>query len=82
MIRDDVRSRAATGAISGLAATAGVAALPAAAERWLPSATAPIRKDPGESMVEKAEAVLPDVVSHIPEPVEKGGRAPWLSGTG
>jgi hypothetical protein len=44
-----------------------------ASEKWFPSTLPPIRKDPGEFMVEKVEQALPQRVrEQIPKAVEAG----------
>jgi hypothetical protein len=63
----------ALGAAGGIAGTLAVQTLMTANQQWLPSAAPPIRQDPGEFMVQKAEEALPaSVRRHIPEVAESG----------
>lgn len=63
--------RTAVGAAGGLVGTFALQALMAASKRWLPAATPPIRRNPGEFMVEQAEEALPDPVRRqVPGSVE------------
>lgn len=64
-------TRLAAGAAAGLANTFALQGLLAANQRFLPQATAPIRRDPGEHMVERAtEALGPRAQARIPGPLE------------
>ncbi len=64
--------RVALGAAGGFAGTLALQALLSASQKWLPSAAPPLRRHPGEFMVEKAEEVLPEQVrNRIPEAAEK-----------
>jgi hypothetical protein len=66
-------SQLTLGAAAGFAGTLAVQALMTANRKWLPSAAPPIRQDPGEFMVETAEAALPVWVrERIPDVVESG----------
>jgi len=66
-------SRVALGAAAGFAGTLAIQALMTANQKWFPSATPPIRQDPGEFMVETVEAALPGAIrARIPEVVESG----------
>jgi hypothetical protein len=64
--------RAAAGAAAGLAGTFLIQGLLAASQKWAPQSLPPIKQDPGEFMVEKAEKNLPETVrGKIPERLEK-----------
>ena len=56
--QDDLMKRLALGAAAGLAGTLVIHALRTVSEKYLPSTMAPIRRDPGEFMVDKAEGML------------------------
>ncbi|HEX5471991.1 MAG TPA: hypothetical protein VFW73_08895 [Lacipirellulaceae bacterium] len=59
------------GAAGGFAGTVALQALLTASQKWLPSAAPPLRQHPGEFMVKKAEASLPEAVRRrIPTAVE------------
>jgi hypothetical protein len=61
------------GAIGGFAGTLAIHAVLTARLKWLPHTAPPIRQDPGEFMVETAEAALPAPVRRrIPPVVETG----------
>jgi hypothetical protein len=63
--------RACLGAAGGLLGTAAIQAVMAATKKWVPEAAPPMRQNPGEFMVERAERVLPGSVRRqIPEAVE------------
>ncbi len=67
----DFLLRTALGAAGGFVGTFAIQALLTASQKWLPSTAPPIRRDPGEFMVEKAEEALPDSVRrHVPESAE------------
>ena len=51
--------RACLGAAGGLLGTATLQALMAAGKKWLPESAPPIRQEPGEFLVDRAERVLP-----------------------
>ncbi len=55
----DVLTRAALGAVGGLAGTMVLQAIMAAGQRWCPETLAPLREDPGQFMVERAGSCLP-----------------------
>lgn len=72
MQTEQLIARAASGAAAGLAATAVLHRVQGVFEQRVPAAAAPIRRDPGEFMVEQAESALPESArERIPEPVEK-----------
>src|SRR5690242_9890534 len=71
MKNPDLLKRIALGAAGGFAGTFALQTLLSASQRWLPSAAPPLRQHPGEFMVAKAEAVLPEQVrDRIPEGAE------------
>jgi hypothetical protein len=60
------------GAAAGLAGTVVLALFRAASQRWAPRTLPPIREDPGEFIVNRAERLLPQRARRqIPRPVEK-----------
>lgn len=60
------------GAVAGLIGTLVLQGLRTPSEKWLPRTMPPIRQDPGDYMVEKAETLLPpELQERIPEVVEK-----------
>jgi hypothetical protein len=62
--------RTCLGAAGGLAGTLAIQALMAATKKWLPEAAPPLRQNPGEFMVDRAERALPAVARRVPEAVE------------
>jgi hypothetical protein len=73
----------ALGAAGGLAGTFALQASMTAAQKWLPQATPPLRQDPGQFMVEKAEDALPEAVhQRIPRAVETGAARTLAMGYG
>ena len=63
--------RIGVGAAAGLVGTALIQGLMAASQKWAPESLPPIKQDPGEFMVEKAEEQLPDTVREkIPQQLE------------
>ena len=63
--------RAGIGATAGLAGTAVMQGLLAASQKWAPQNLPPIKQDPGEFMIEKAERYLPEKLREkIPEELE------------
>jgi hypothetical protein len=67
----NVLTRVSLGAAGGLAGTLALQGLMAAQGKWRPDTLPPLRQDPGEFMVEQAEAYLLETVQeHIPEVVE------------
>ncbi len=63
--------RLARGVAAGFAGSLALQALRSASDAWVPQSMPPIRKDPGEFMVEQAEAALPSAVrEHVPPLVE------------
>lgn len=64
--------RVGAGAAAGLAGTFVIQGLLAASQKWAPQSLPPIKQDPGEFMIEKAEEHLPDKVREkLPEELEK-----------
>lgn len=69
MYGQDVLVRGLAGAAAGAAGTVAMLPLHMGVERWLPALTAPIRKDPGEFMLEQiaqrfpGHMVIPDAVA-------------------
>lgn len=59
---NDRLGRLGLGSVAGFAGTLAIQALMAANQRWRPDTMPPIRKNPGEFMVESAEDALPDRV--------------------
>ncbi len=69
--RAGVLARAGLGAAGGLVGTLALQALMAAGKKYIPQASPPMRQEPGEFMVEQAEAALPEgVAEKIPEAAE------------
>ena len=72
--RPDLLKRVALGAAGGFVGTLVIQGLLTASQKWYPRAVPPLRQDPGEFMVEKAEEALPGRVrEHIPHAVETAG---------
>jgi hypothetical protein len=68
-----ILSRVGLGASAGFAGTLVLQGLMTAGRRWWPETLPPLRQDPGEFMVEQAEARLPaSVRARVPEVVEAG----------
>jgi hypothetical protein len=64
--------RIGAGAAAGLVGTALIQGLMAASQKWAPQSLPPVKQDPGEFMVKKAEEQLPDEThKQIPEQLEK-----------
>lgn len=75
--------RAVLGAAGGLAGTLVLQALMAAGQKWRPDTLPPLRQDPGEFMVERAEARFPDAVrEQIPDSVKAGAALALAAGYG
>jgi hypothetical protein len=60
MNTNDLVERVALGAAAGLVGTLGLQVVRTANQQLIPETMPPIRQDPGEFMVEKAEELLPD----------------------
>ena len=56
----NMTQRLGLGAAAGLAGSVFIQGLLAASQKWAPQALPPIRQDPGDFMVEKAEELLPE----------------------
>lgn len=79
----DIPKRVALGAAGGLAGTFALQALMTATGKAMPQTTPPIRRDPGEFMIERAEALLPDSArARIPEAVETAAAGALALGYG
>jgi hypothetical protein len=75
--------RAGAGAAAGLAGTFLIQGLLAASQKWAPQSLPPIKQDPGEFMIEKAEEQLPQSVREkIPEELEKAAAKALALGYG
>jgi hypothetical protein len=75
--------RAAAGAAAGFAGTFLIQGLVAASQKWAPQSLPPIKQDPGEFMVEKAEERLPEAAREkIPERLEKAAAQSLAFGYG
>jgi hypothetical protein len=63
--------RAGIGATAGLAGTVVLQGLLAASQKWAPQTLPPIKQEPGEFMIEKAQRYLPEKLREkIPEELE------------
>lgn len=81
--RSDWLKHVALGAASGFVGTLTIQALLSANQKWLPDALPPLRKDPGEFMVERAEEVLPEEIqSQVPDLLETGAARALALGYG
>jgi hypothetical protein len=68
----NMTQRLGLGAAAGLAGSVFIQGLLAASQKWAPQALPPIKQDPGDFMVEKAEELLPEGLRQkIPERLEK-----------
>jgi hypothetical protein len=83
MNHDSAAQRIGAGAAAGLVGTALIQGLMVASQKWVPESLPPIKQDPGEFMVEKAEEQLPDTLREkIPEPLEKAAAKSLAFGYG
>src|ERR1043165_4206979 len=72
MRNENLMKDVALGAAAGLAGTMVINALNAAGHKWLPQAEPPMREDPGDFMVRRAERLLPEQAKQrIPRTAEK-----------
>lgn len=72
MNTDIATQRIGAGAAAGLIGTALIQGLMAASQKWAPEILPPIKQDPGEFMIEKAEEQLPARLREkIPEQFER-----------
>ena len=72
MSDSDAVKRLQLGAAAGFAGTFALQILRTAGSKLMPDAAPPMRQEPGEYMVEKAEEVLPPQTrAHVPETAEK-----------
>jgi hypothetical protein len=79
----DALSRVALGAAGGFAGTMVLQALMAAGQKWRPDTLPPLRQDPSEFLVERAEDHLPEAVrGRIPDAVETGAARALAVGYG
>jgi hypothetical protein len=79
----DFSKRLALGAVGGFAGTLVLQALMTAGRNWVPGTVPPLRQDPGEFMVERAESVLPNRVrTHIPDAVGTAAARALAAGYG
>jgi hypothetical protein len=75
--------RTGIGAAAGLAGTFVIQGVLAASQKWAPRSLPPIKQDPGEFMVQKAEEHLPHKVRQkIPEELEKAAAKSLALGYG
>ena len=71
LLEDGLIKRLALGGAAGVAGTFAIQGLLVASQKWLPQAMPPMRQDPGEFMVERAEETLPETTQQqVPEVVE------------
>lgn len=83
MNNESTVQRLGAGAAAGLAGSVLIQGLLAASQKWAPQALPPIKQDPGEFMVEKAEELLPERVREkIPERLEKAAAKSLALGYG
>lgn len=83
MNTDIAAQRIGAGAAAGLVGTALLQGLMAASQKWAPGSLPPIKQDPGEFMVEKAEEQLHDTVREaIPEQLAKAAAKSLAFGYG
>jgi len=83
MNSDIAAPRIGAGAAAGLVGTALVQGLMAASQKWAPQSLPPIKQDPGEFMVKKAEEQLPDKMrEQISEQLEKAAAKTLAFGYG
>ena len=73
MSTPSLETRLLAGVGAGLAATAGMQGLLAATGKWLPEAMPPIRQDPAEFMLKRAESAVPSKLGErIHQTAEQG----------
>jgi hypothetical protein len=83
MNSDIAAQRIGAGAAAGLVGTALLQGLMAASQKWAPESLPPIKQDPGEFMVEKAEQQLLDTLREkVPEQLEKAAAKSLAFGYG
>src|SRR5215813_12587628 len=83
MNNDIAAQRIGAGAAAGLVGTALIQGLMAASQKWAPESLPPIKRDPGEFIVEKAEEQLPDALREkIPAQLEKAAAKSLAFGYG
>ena len=69
MASDGLLSRLALGAAAGLAGTVVLHSLRTASGKWAPSTLAPVRRDPGDYMVDRLEQQPVGVEEGPPRPL-------------
>jgi hypothetical protein len=75
--------RTGVGALAGLAGTFVIQGLLAGGQKWAPQSLPPLKRDPGEFMIEKAENLLPEKVrGKIPTELEKAAAKSLALGYG
>jgi hypothetical protein len=83
MNNSDLVQRLALGAAAGLAATLALQVVRTSTQKLIPEAVPPIRKDPGEFMVEQAEELLPEETrDEIPDTAEAAAAKSLAMGYG
>jgi hypothetical protein len=83
MDREISLERLGVGAAAGLAGTLLIQGMLAASQKWAPQTLPPIKKDPGEFMVEEAEQRFPDKLREkIPPSLEKAAAKSLALGYG
>jgi hypothetical protein len=79
----DWRTQLALGAAAGFVGTLMLQVMRSANQRWLPHTMPPIRKDPGQFMVETVEQMLlASAPQQIPDSVESGAAKMLAAGYG
>jgi hypothetical protein len=83
MNSDMTALRTGIGAVAGLAGTLMVQGLLAASQKWAPRSLPPIKRDPGEFLIELTENLLPERVREkIPKELEKAAAKSLALGYG
>jgi hypothetical protein len=83
MAHTDVIDRVLRGAAAGFAGTLALQGMRTASAKALPATMPPIQQDPGEYMVQKGEAALPEsVVGRIPPLAETVAAKTFAAGYG
>jgi hypothetical protein len=83
MTRSDIVTRAAEGAAAGVASTFVLNWVREFDQRQVPSSKPPIRQEPGEFMVERAESLLPaSTRAQVPDSVESAAARSLAIGYG
>lgn len=80
---DDLLKRMALGASAGLVGTFALQALRGASQKWMPQTMPPIRRDPGDYMVDRAKELVPYARrNRIPDAAEKAASMSLALGYG